>query len=348
MKTFAKKELMMVKDKSIRDVAELAGVSISTVSRVLNEPSKVREELRRKVLDAVQTLEYRSNSIARALKGMPTKTIGLLIPSIENPFFPSMVRGVQDEAHRAGYSVFLCNTDGSGVIEETQYRLLLDKKVDGVVLVASKYTMKYLNEDGKLPIVMIDRYVNSQNFSYVTVDHQTGVRLALDHLWTLGHRKIAFLGSKLISSGAKERFQAYRRYMSELKVQINEQLIIFGDYTYDSGMRMTDDLIKRETKFDSIICGNDLIAFGVIERLKKAGINVPQDISVVGYDDITFASYYTPKLTTVHQPIYEVGQMATRIMIDMISGTDKKTKHIKIEPTLVVRETTQRSRSGGK
>lgn len=338
----------MVKDKSIRDVAQLAGVSISTVSRVLNEPSKVRYELRRKVLDAVQALEYRSNSIARALKGMPTKTLGLLIPSIENPFFPSMVRGAQDEAHKVGYSIFLCNTDGSGIIEETQYRLLLDKKVDGVVLVASKYTTKYLKEDEQFPIVMIDRYVNSSNFSYVTVDHSNGVKLALDHLWNLGHRKIAFLGSKLVSSGARERFQAYRRYLNESKSQFDEKFVIFGEYTYDSGMKMARELIERKISFDSIICGNDLIAFGVIEGLKKIGINVPKDISVIGYDDITFASYYTPKLTTVHQPTYEVGQMATKMIIDMISGADKKIKHIKIEPTLVVRETTQKIRSGGK
>ncbi len=333
----------MVNRKNIKDVARAAGVSISTVSRVLNDSKGVREELKQKVLDAVQILGYHSNTIARALKGMPTKTFGLLIPSIENPFFPSMVRGVQDEAHRNGYSVFLCNTDGSGIIEEAQFRLLLDKKVDGIILVASKYTTKYLKkENNELPIVMMDRYVRSPNYSYVTVDHSVGVRLAMDHLRTLGHKRIAFLGSKLISSGARERFQAYKRYMIDLRSKLDESLVVLGDYTYESGIKMTEELLRRDVKFDSILCGNDLIAFGVIEVLKQKGIAVPDSISVVGYDDIAFSSYYTPKLTTVHQPTYDVGQLSAKMLIDMISGVDRRVKHIKIEPSLAIRETTLR------
>ncbi|MGC8611812.1 MAG: LacI family DNA-binding transcriptional regulator [Athalassotoga sp.] len=332
----------MVSGKSIKDVAKVAGVSISTVSRVLNESQNVSAELKQKVLDAVQNLGYRSNTIARALKGMPTKTLGLLIPTIENPFFPSMVRGVQDEAHRNGYSVFLCNTDGSRIIEETQFKLLLDKKVDGIILVASKYTTRYLKNGMEFPIVMIDRYVNSPNFSYVTVDHTIGIRLAIEHLYSLGHRKIAFLGSKLLSSGARERFQSYKRYIEEFKMKFDDSLIILGEYTYESGIKMVEELMKRKVKFDSILCGNDLIAFGVIEGLKKYGIKVPKDVSVVGYDDITFSSYHNPKLTTIRQPTYEVGQMATRIVIDMISGVDRRVKHIKIEPSLVIRETTRK------
>ncbi|MGC8683445.1 MAG: LacI family DNA-binding transcriptional regulator [Athalassotoga sp.] len=338
----------MTVDKSIKDVAKVAGVSISTVSRVLNDSQGVREELKQKVLDAVQNLNYHSNAIARALKGMPMKTLGLLIPSIENPFFPSMVRGVQDEAHRNGYTVFLCNTDGSGIVEETQFKLLLDKKVDGVILVASKYTTKYLKESINFPVVMIDRYVDSPNLSYVTVDHAIGVKLALDHLYSLGHRNIAFFGSKLVSSGAKERFQSYKRYLYDSKIEFDESLLAFGDYTYESGIKMTEELLKRKVKFDAIFCGNDLIAFGVIEFLKRNGINVPKDVSVVGYDDISFSSYHTPKLTTVHQPTYEVGQMSTKIMLDMISGVDRRIKHIKIEPSLVVRETTRRIGSGNR
>jgi LacI family transcriptional regulator len=332
----------MTVNKSIKDVAKVAGVSISTVSRVLNDSQGVREELKQKVLDAVQKLNYHSNAIARALKGMPMKTLGLLIPSIENPFFPSMVRGVQDEAHRNGYTVFLCNTDGSGIVEETQFKLLLDKKVDGIILVASKYTTRYLKTGIEFPIVMIDRYVNSPNFSYVTVDHALGVKLAIEHLYYLGHRRIAFLGSKLLSSGARERFQSYKRYIEELNMKFDDSLVILGDYTYESGIKMVEELMKRKTKFDSILCGNDLIAFGVVEGLKKYGIKVPKDVSVVGYDDITFSSYHNPKLTTIHQPTYEIGQMVTRIVIDMITGADKRIKHIKIEPSLVIRETTRK------
>jgi len=332
----------MTVNKSIKDVAKAAGVSISTVSRVLNDSQGVREELKKRVLDAVQNLNYHSNAIARALKGMPMKTLGLLIPSVENPFFPSMVRGVQDEAQRNGYNVFLCNTDGLGIVEEAQFKSLLDKKVDGVILVASKYTMRYLKDNLDFPVVMIDRYVDSPNFSYVSVDHAIGVKLALDHLYSLGCRKIAFLGSKLVSSGAKERFQSYKRYMYDSKIKFDESLLVFGDYTYESGIKMAEELLKRKVKFDAILCGNDLIAFGVIEVLKRNGINVPKDVSIVGYDDISFSSYHTPKLTTVHQPTYEVGQMSTKILLDIISGVDRRVKHIKIEPSIVIRKTTRR------
>jgi len=254
-----------------------------------------------------------------------------------------MVRGVQDEAHRNGYTVFLCNTDGSGIVEETQFKLLLDKKVDGVILVASKYTKKYLKENIDFPVVMIDRYIDSPNLSYVTVDHVKGVKLALDHLYSLGRRNIAFLGSKLFSSGAKERFRSYKRYMDDLKIKFDESLIVFGEYTYESGIKMTEELLNRRVKFDAILCGNDLIAFGVIEVLKRKGINVPKDVSIVGYDDISFSSYHNPKLTTVHQPTYEMGQISTRIILDMISDVDKRVKHIRIEPSLVIRETSQLS-----
>ncbi len=321
---------------SIKDVARFANVSISTVSRVINGSANVDEKLRMRVLDAVEKLGYRTNPFARGLKGFPTHTIGLIIPDIENPFFPGMVRGVQDVAIVNGYTIFLCNTDGDMKLEEAQYKMLLEKKVDGILVVTSDMKMSYIDPADKTPVVLIDRYIGSENFSYVIVDHAIGMRLALDHLREIGRKDPIFLGSKPITSSARERFQAFLNYhKSYPKIKSR---ILLGKYTEESGAGMAERMLERGVRFDSVVCGNDLIAYGVIEILEKRGIKVPGDVSVIGYDDIPFSAHRFPKLTSVHQPIYELGEISAHLLIDGIRKHSEP-KHIRLEPRLVVRET---------
>ncbi len=322
---------------NIKVVAKEAGVSISTVSRVVNGNTSVREDLRNKVLEVVEKTGYRSNFLARGLKGLPTRTIGLVIPDIENPFFPAMVRGVQDVANRNGYAIFLCNTDGDMKLEEGQYNLLLEKKVDGILLVSSSQDIPFLEIASSIPIVLLDRYTQSSNFSYVVVDHTYGINIAIKHLRNIGRLRIAFIGSKPITSGARERFQAF--LVNHQRDPNLKSRILFGKYTQESGAEMAEKLLNSGEKFDSIVCGNDLIAYGVIDVLQNHGIKIPEDVSVVGYDDIPSSAYRSPKLTTIHQPIYELGQIGAHMMIDAIEKGLNETKHIKLEPYLIVRET---------
>ncbi len=322
---------------SIKDVAKMAGVSISTVSRVINNTANVREDLKIRVLKAVKNLKYRSNPLARGLKGWPTRTIGLIIPDIENPFFPAMVRGVQDVANKNGYAIFLCNTDGDTDLEEAQFSLLLEKKVDGILLVTSMLNTPFLKEKLSLPVVLIDRYVEFSKLSYVVVDHTLGMNLILDHLRNIGRQKAVFLGSKPVTSGARERFQIFmKHYSKEPKMKSR---VFFGKYTEKSGFDMAKKLLKSGIKFDSVVCGNDLIAFGVLKAFEKERINVPNEVSVVGYDDISFSIYHFPKITTIHQPVYEMGEIASHLIIDAIEKGYSEPKHIKLEPRLVIRET---------
>ncbi len=322
---------------NIKDVARKAQVSISTVSRVINGTANVRQELKDRVLKAIEELNYRSNPLARGLKGFPTKTLGLIIPNIGNPFFPAMVRGVQDVANKRGYTVFLCNTDEDIELEEVQYFSLMEKKIDGLLLVTSSLNTPFLKNKMEIPVVLLDRYIENSNVSYVVVDHRKGMRLALEHLNEIGRTKVVFLGAKVSTSGAKERLETFREYFRgefELKKRL-----FFGEYSEKSGVQMAKDLLKSKINFDAIVCGNDLIAFGVMKILKENNINVPEDISVIGYDDISFSSFVFPKLTTVHQPTYELGEIATHLILDEIEKKRFSTKRIRLEPYLVVRET---------
>ncbi len=323
---------------NIKDVAKMANVSISTVSRVINGTANVRQELRKKVMKAINELNYRSNPLARGLKGFPTRTLGLIIPNIENPFFPAMVRGVQDVANRNGYAIFLCNTDEDPQLEEIQYFLLLEKKIDGLLLVVSSMNVSFLDKEPHAPVVLLDRYVENSDLSYVVVDHKMGMNLVLKHLENIGRKKVVFLGSKDVTSGAKERLESFVEYfkgVANLKTGI-----FFGEYSEKSGAYMTQKLLSKRIDFDAIVCGNDLIAFGAIKVLKNHGVNIPDDVSVVGYDDIFFSAYHSPKLTTVHQPTYELGEIAAHLIIDEIEKKEHEPKkHIRLEPRLIVRET---------
>ncbi len=322
---------------NIKDVAKRANVSISTVSRVINGTANVRPELKERVIKAINELNYRSNPLARGLKGFPTRTLGLIIPNIENPFFPAMVRGVQDVANKNGYAIFLCNTDEDPELEEIQYFLLLEKKVDGLLLVTSSMNVSFLNKGYHVPVVLLDRYVENTDLSYVVVDHRRGMKLALKHLESIERKKVVFLGSKATTSGAKERVEAFMEYFKG-EADIKKR-IFFGDYSEKSGAHMTQKLLKENIDFDAIVCGNDLIAFGAIKVLEAHGISIPDEVSVIGYDDILFSAYHSPKLTTVHQPTYELGEIAAHLIIDEIEKKKSEPKHIRLEPRLIVRQT---------
>lgn len=328
------------RDITIKDVAQEANVSIATVSRILNGKGGVSLTLTKRVQEVVKQLKYQPNNVARALKIKESRSIGLIIPDIENPFFPALVRGVEDAAQQHDYAVILCNTDGRVEEEKKYIEFLFSKRVDGMVFTESldsKNNIALLASSG-IPIVLLDRRVEGMQASAVVTDNQLGAFMATEHLIQLGKKNIAFLnGSLKLSSGA-ERANGYREALTKYKLAYKDRLVINGAFTYDSGYEATEMLVRSGQKIDGIFASNDMIAIGAIECLAKHNIKVPEDVGVVGFDDIRMATWYKPALTTIRQPVYDMGKCAMNILVEQISGVREKYCEQIFMPELIIRK----------
>lgn len=329
---------------TITDVAKKAGVSIATVSRYLNGKAdgNMKEATKRKIDEAIKELDYEPNSIARSLKNKETKTIGLLVPDIVNPFFPLMVRGVEDYLKQNGYSVFLCNTDQNSDEELAHLKLLQTRKVDGIILVGvempSEQVLEYVTDT---PVVCLERHDQSADFDVIYSDNFQGAYDATAYLLSLGAKKIIHIAGRENSNVANLRKQAFVTCMTNHGL-MNEQAVLNGSFRLEDGYRLTTELIeKRNPLPDAIFYANDFMAFGGIRALLEKGIRIPQDISVVGYDDVIVSSLITPSLTTVRQPVYEMGKRAAELLLMRIQGSFEPAKQkILLKTELVIRDST--------
>ena len=329
-----------LKNITIKDVALAANVSIATVSRILNGKDGVSLALTERVQSTVKKMKYQLNDVARSLKIKESRSIGLIIPDIENPFFPALVRGVQDAAQMHNYAVILCNTDGRAEEENKYLQLLFSKRVDGMVFTESLENKKNtaLLASSGIPVVLLDRRVEGMFASAVVTDNRLGAFMATEHLIQLGKKEIAFLnGSLKLSSGA-ERLSGYRDALDKYGLEYNHRLVLNGAFTYDSGYEATVSLLHSGQKFDAIFASNDMIAIGAIECLNKHNIQVPEEVGVVGFDDIRMAAWYKPSLTTIRQPVYEMGRQAVHMLVEQMSGVRKDYYEQIFMPELIVRE----------
>lgn len=327
---------------TIKDVARVAGVSIATVSRILNGSAGVSEELAVRVAEAVDVLEYRPNALARALKERKSRSMGLVIPDIENPFFPALVRGVEDAARQHGYAVILCNSDGDPVEEDRYIQFLFSKQVDGILFIGGAESEGNLDLLAALPIpvVTLDRRSTAVKLSAVVCDNYQGAILAVEHLIKTDRKKIAFIGGPVNSSSAIDRRRGFFDTHNRFGLPVNERLVYTGNYSFDNGYKITKALIESTEAFDAIFAANDMMAVGAIEALIENGIGVPENVAVAGFDDIRMAGWYKPALTTVRQPVYEMGQAAVTMLIKQISGTAEEVCEQKFLPELIVRKST--------
>lgn len=325
---------------TIKDVAQEANVSIATVSRILNGKDNVSSALTARVQTVVKKMQYQLNDVARSLKIKESRSIGLIIPDIENPFFPALVRGVQDMAQHHNYAVILCNTDGRVEEEEKYIQFLFNKRVDGMIFTESlddKKNTTLLASTG-IPVVLLDRRIEGMQASAVVTDNRLGAFMATEHLIQLGKKHIAFLnGSVKLSAGA-ERASGYQDALTKYNVKYNRQLVVNGAFTYDSGYEAAESLVRSGQEFDAIFASNDMIAIGAIECLSKHHIRVPEDIGVVGFDDIRMAAWYKPALTTIRQPVYEMGKCAVNILVEQITGLRDDYYEKIFMPELIIRQ----------
>ncbi|WP_153064108.1 LacI family DNA-binding transcriptional regulator [Vallitalea guaymasensis] len=327
---------------TIKDVAEKAKVSTATVSRVINNKTEgITEEMRRHVQKVIDEMGYTPSGLARGMVTKKTYTIGLVIQNICNPFFPKMVSGVESIAYKNGYMVLLCNTDENIEREKNYVSILREKRVDGIIITVSNGKDKeYISNltAGNIPFVFLDEIAEDVNC--VCVDNESGAYKATTHLIELGHKNIACLSGPDTSITNLQRVKGYRKALEEANLPIREELILKGTYKADSGFKNTENILNRYNDVTAIFCANDFNALGAYEAAMAHGKKVPEDISIVGFDDILDIPANNFAFTSVSQPTYEMGQEAAKMLIDIIDKKEFKDEVVSFQPNLIVRDST--------
>lgn len=312
----------MKKSITIKEIAAEAKVSIATVSMVLNKKDKkISETTREKILYIAQKYNYTPNTMARSLITKQTHTIGLVIPDIVNPFFPEIARGVEDKSSEFGYSVIYCNTDDKIKREDKYIKVLTEKMVDGIIFAhSSDRQMGFDSLDKcKVPIILIDRdYDNRNVIGRVIVENKEGAYMATSYLLDRGYKNIAYIAGSITTATAIGRLEGYNQALADRNITLKNNFIKVGEYKMQWGIEAVEQLLNENEPIDGIFCGNDLIALGAIKKLKERGLKVPEDVGIVGFDDIYLASLVEPPLTTIKQPNYEMGYKAAELLIKNI------------------------------
>lgn len=334
---------------TIKDVAERAGVSVSTVSRVLTANAPVQDATKRAVEDAIRELGYRPNGLARSLRNRETKTIGLIIPDVANPFFPEVAKGVEDAACRRGYSVILCNSGNDRTKEAMYFQVLQERRIDGVIITGSGSLDQYahLRERDGFPIIFLDRNAEGLEVDSVEADSYGGASQAVQHLLELGHRQIAFVsGSGGTSTGSRRRC-GYTDTLAAHGIMPPPEYIMPGDFTLEAGRRAGLQLLGLNPRPTAVFVSSDIAAIGVMMAAESLNLSIPSDLSVVGFDNTLLAVVSRPALTTVSQPKYEMGGQAVKLLLERLQKKRRKVRHLLLPTRLEVRGSTATVFTGG-
>jgi DNA-binding LacI/PurR family transcriptional regulator len=332
---------------TMKDVAKIAGVSTATVSHVINGTRNVSDEVRVRVLDAMTQIKYRPNVLARGLRTKKTNTLALIIPDITNPFFTEFTRGFQDTADKKDFIVFLCNTDRQLSRELRFLELMWQQQVGGVALNPSKVRVEDLNHllQTHIPIVLIGTQIDHPDLDVVMVDGVQGSIDVVQYLYELGHRRIGIVGGLRSTSSGLLRYQGYCQGLNKYDLPINEQLITEGEFTYDGGHKCMNQLLSIPLPPTAVFATSDVMALGAKRAIEENGLNIPDDISIIGFDDIVEVSRVRPKLSTVAQPIYKMGVISAEILFDRLENNGQlPRKKVVLKHEVVVRESTSAPR----
>jgi LacI family transcriptional regulator len=324
---------------TIRDVAERAGVSTTTVSHVVNGTRKVDPDTAARVSAAIDELGYRPNALARSMRRGQTHTVGIVIPDIANPFFGDLARSLEDHMFEAGYSAIICNSDGDERKEVRYLDVLLSKKVDGLLLIAASQPsegLRQLVESGP-PTIVVDRELGDLPVSQVMVQNELGGYLAGRHLLELGHRDIGVIAGPGGLGTSARRLEGFERALHEAGVEIDKERIYRGDFRAASGRAAMDSWLLRGLPPTAVFAENDLMAVGALSSAHAADLDVPGDISVVGFDGIPFGADVTPPLTTVAQDTDDVAAAAVEMLFERLRDGDAAPRRIELPVSLVVR-----------
>jgi len=335
-----------MKKVNIDDVAKLAEVSKSTVSKVFSNDERISQTTRDKVLEVARRLDYRPSLVPGALKTGKTKAVGLILPNVMNPFFPGIIKGVEDVAVENGYMVVFCNSDERLEKEALYFQMFKDRWVDGIIISGvtgkSREEKEYLQGLHKkgIPVVLIDREVEGYFNNIVMIDNKGAAFKATDYCLDLGHKRIGFISAPLEIKIFADRFKGYRKALQENGIEFDQRLVIEGNQTTQSGREATKQFLSLDDPPTAIFAINDLMAIGALKEIHERGLKVPEDISVVGFDNIPLASLVNPALTTIAQPIYEMGRESMSLLVKNIEKKDLTKSKIILDTKLIVREST--------
>ena len=332
------------KNASLTEVAKKAGVSIATVSRVINQNSNVNPETRLRVEKAIKTLNYRPNRVAKRLrnKNASSNLLGVLIPDIQNPFYVDVLRGIEDVSHAHNYALIMCNFAQDENKEQLYLDILLSESVDGLIAApAHEQDQKVISiVKSGLPIVCVDRGLIGVDVDLVLVENRNGAYSAVQHLIDKGYRKIAYLSGLEQLPSSKQREQGYLEALRDNGLEIDRDLIKYSDSRHNSSMILCDELLNMNHPPDAIFTGNNLITLGALETIHKRGLKIPEQVAVVGFDDMYWSISLNPPLTAVRQPAYEIGKRAAELLIQRINDPSRSTINMILKTELMVRSST--------
>lgn len=330
---------MSKKKVTIKDIALYAQVSTATVSKIINnKDTNIRKETREKVLNIIEKYKYIPNRVASSLVTKKTKTIGLVIPDISNPFFPEIARGVEDQANSEGYSVIVCNTDNSVEKEEKYISMLMEKMVDGIIMTAAEKENENIDFYKRIdiPIVLVDRDINIDMVKgRVLVDNFKGAYNGVSYMIHKGYEKIVMLSGPKSKNTSYERVEAYKQALKDHNIEF--ECVVEGRYSLEWGKEGVKKLLEKNVEFDAIFCANDLIAIGAIKELKNLKKSIPKDVGILGFDGIYIGEIIDPKLSTIKQPNYMMGYKSAEVLIDIINKNTTNNKDIILDTELIIR-----------
>ncbi|MFC5701814.1 LacI family DNA-binding transcriptional regulator [Cohnella faecalis] len=337
---------------TMKDVAKKAGVAPITVSRVLNNPGSVASATKKKVMKAIEELNFKPNQIARSMITRRTNTIGMLLSNITNPYFPEVLLGLEVTARSQGKNLIICNAiDYENTLRSLD--VLLEKRVDGIIVApiefpsveSQKEFYSYLESlssklsDQSIPVVFINNDLQETSLSCVSIDNYLSARLAMEHLLALGHKRIAHLTVERDVKVWIERLRGYKDMLASSGIAIDSSLIAMGSEDVESAERAALELLKRKERPTAVFAANDTLAIGVIHAANRLGLNVPRDLSVIGIDGTPLGLYIYPKLTSVSHPRFQIGEVSVKLIIDKING-DTSNFNVTLKPELLARDST--------
>ena len=329
---------------TIKDVAEKAGVSVATVSRVLNNKPFVSDKMREHVMGVIAEVNYQPDAVARGLRTKSTRIISLVIPDINNPYFPEVARGVESVADRYEYIVVLCNTDRKQKREINFYEKLMMQRVEGIIVNPSNSSEEEIEILSRLdmPVVLISSQSEFENFDIVMVDNVEGAKLAVNHLIEYGHRKIGLLGGSRDVSSSQKRYDGFIEALQTAGIEIKQNFITEDSLDNEGGYRCAKQLLAQKEKPTAMFATNDTMAIGALSAIHEAGLRIPDDISLIGFDDLSFSKMTYPKLTTIRQPKFKTGEVAAEQLFKHLISPNQyiPPQKIILDHELIIRETT--------